>query len=129
MSAMSDPLPLQGQRLLLLEDEFALAVGLADLAVDLGADVIGPVACVADALALIGQLPELDAAILDVNLGRETSFAVADALLARAVPFLFATANDRLALPERFAQVPLCRKPFGVQTFRQALCDCLGASA
>ena len=112
---------LRGLRVLLVEDHFPLAVNLADVAVQSGADVIGPVATVADALHLIERMPEIDAAVLDIHLQHETSFPVADALRARNVPFFFATAHDHTALPERFGDVPVCTKPFGLQRFRAAL--------
>ena len=113
--------PLHGMRLLLVEDHYALATNLADVAVQAGADVIGPVATVADALQLIEALPELDAAVLDVHLREETSYPVADALRARRVPFCFASAQDRAHMPERFRDAPLCQKPFGLAGFRDAL--------
>lgn len=112
---------IEGLRLLLVEDEYVLAVGLSDTLTDLGADVLGPVATVSDALALIGAVPEIDAAILDVNIGNEVVYPVADALTERGVPFFFATANSRADLPERFHAVGLCQKPFNVEEFRRAL--------
>lgn len=118
---------LDGLHLLLVEDEFVLALGIADVLVDAGADVLGPVGAVDDALRLVEQIPEIDAAVLDVNLAGETIYPVADALLTRNVPFLFATANERAQLPARFAGVPLCRKPFDAATIRGALDDLLTA--
>ena len=112
---------LRGLHLLLVEDEFLLALGLAEAASDLGAEVFGPVASVDDALALVDKLPELDAAILDVNLGDSTIYPVADALRARGVPFVFSTATDLAALPERFRDVTVCRKPFDFTTFQGVL--------
>ena len=93
---MSPQSPLNGMRLLLVEDYFPLAANLADIAAPSGADVIGPVATVADALQLIEQVPELDAAVLDINLREETSYPVADALRARNVPFFFSTHDEKL---------------------------------
>ena len=95
--------------------------GLVDALADLGAVVVGPVATVEDALTLVERVPEIDGAVLDVNLGREVAYPVADALLARGVPFLFATANDRADIPERFAHVVVCRKPFRAEAFRDAV--------
>lgn len=112
---------IEGLRLLLVEDEFVLAIGLAEALGDLGAVVLGPVTTVEDALALVERVPEIDAAVLDVNLGQQVVYPVADALLARRIPFLFATANDATTLPERFARVPVCRKPFGVRHFHDAV--------
>ncbi|HZX80836.1 MAG TPA: response regulator [Lysobacter sp.] len=112
---------IEGLRLLLVEDEYVLALGLADVLGDLGAIVLGPVATVDDALALVERVPEIDGAVLDVNLGQEVAYPVADALIARGIPFLFATANDRTRLPERFSRVAVCQKPFEVEAFRQAV--------
>lgn len=112
---------IEGLRLLLVEDEFVLALGLSDTLGDMGALVVGPVATVEDALALVERMPEIDGAILDVNLGHEVAYPVADALLARGIPFLFATANDRTRLPERFAGIAVCHKPFDVAAFREAV--------
>jgi CheY-like chemotaxis protein len=112
---------LRGLHLLLVEDEYLLALGLAEVAGDLGAEVFGPVASVEDALALVHELPELDAAILDINLGNATIYPVADALRARDVPFFFSTASGDADLPERFRDVPVCHKPFDATAFRTAL--------
>lgn len=121
VDAAEAALPLEGVRLMLVEDEFVLALGLSDTLTDLGADVVGPVASVEDALALVRELPEIDAAVLDVNLGHEAVYPVADALIARDVPFVFATANDPDRLPERFRGIRVCRKPFDVAEFHAAL--------
>ena len=54
-----------------------------------------------------------DLAILDVNLGNETSALIADELVRRGIPFAFATGySDRLLIPEQFATAPVIRKPF-----------------
>ncbi|MGY3266894.1 response regulator [Lysobacter sp. HA35] len=112
---------IEGLRLLLVEDEYVLALGLADALGDMGAVVLGPVTTVEDALGLVERVPEIDAAVLDVNLGQQVVYPVADALTARGIPFLFATANEPAALPERFARIPVCRKPFKVDAFRDAV--------
>ncbi|GAB6194768.1 response regulator [Lysobacter xanthus] len=112
---------IEGLRLLLVEDEFVLALGLSDVLGDAGAVVLGPVATVEDALALVERVPEMDGAVLDVNLGDEVVYPVADALTARGIPFLFSTANDPGRLPERFARVPVCRKPFEIDTIHAAV--------
>ena len=120
---------IKGLRILLVEDELVLALGVADTLGDLGAVVVGPVATVEDALALVQRVPEIDGAVLDVNLGREVAYPVADALSARGIPFLFATANERAKLPERFADASICRKPFPAATFFDAIAALAGASA
>ncbi|WP_456998735.1 response regulator [Lysobacter sp. HA18] len=78
---------------------------------DLGAEIVGPVGSVEAALKLIADAPEIDAAILDVNLGGEAVYPIADALAARDVPFVFASGYEREALPERYRSVDVCAKP------------------
>lgn len=112
---------IEGVRLLLVEDEFLLALCLSDLLEDLGAQVLGPVACVADAVDVIQQAPEIDGAILDINLGGEVVFPVADLLRMRNVPFAFASGFDPDLLPARFRDVPMCRKPIDEAAVRAAL--------
>jgi CheY-like chemotaxis protein len=102
---------LAGIRVLLVEDEMLVAWLLQDMLADLGCAVVGPAARVAQALAMI-DAQTFDAAVLDVNLNGQTSYAVADALVARGVPFVFSTgyAKDRLAEPYR--SLTVLQKPF-----------------
>lgn len=109
------------RRLLLVEDEYVFAVCLSDLLEALGVQVLGPVACVSDALQLIEQAPEIDGAILDINLGGEVVYPVADALLRHRVPFVFASAQERDRMPVRFAGIELCTKPTSVHEVRAML--------
>lgn len=112
---------IEGLRLLLVEDQYLLALQLADVLEDAGVQVLGPVACVADALELIDKAPEIDAAILDVNLAGEAVFAVADELRARRVPFAFATGYDPQLMPPRFRDVEVCQKPIDGASVRNAV--------
>lgn len=102
---------LEGMRILVVEDEYLLADDLRDALTEAGAEVLGPVPSIDDAQALIVSEPEIDAAVLDINLRGEMVFPVADALRARGVPFTFATGYDEWALPERFAGAPRVEKP------------------
>ncbi len=53
-----------------------------------------------------------DVAVLDFNLGSETSEEVADDLIEQRVPFVFATGyGDNVMIPERFRHIPIVRKP------------------
>jgi CheY-like chemotaxis protein len=102
---------LRGRRVLVVEDEYMLA---EDLRADLerqGAEVMGPVASVADALELLRQGPAPTMAILDINLGGEMVYPVGDALRTRGVPFLFATGYDPWSIPEAYRDVPRAEKP------------------
>jgi DNA-binding LytR/AlgR family response regulator len=103
---------LTGRRLLIAEDEYMIAYDIAEFFKDAGAEVIGPVGSVKDALALIAnEGARLDGALLDVNLRNDKVYPVADALSAAGVPFVFATGYDAHAIPEVYASVPRISKP------------------
>ena len=102
---------LSGCRVLVVEDEYYLADDLRRAARALGAEVIGPAPTRERALGLVDESKRIDLAVLDVNLRGETAYAVADALEARGVPFVFATGYDEGTVPDRFAGVPCWTKP------------------
>ena len=103
---------LQGRRILVVEDEALVAMLVEDALLDAGCSVVGPVATVAEALALLeqGEMPE--AAVLDLNLAGETSTPVADALTRRGVPFVVATGYGAAGLPPEHRDVPVLAKPY-----------------
>lgn len=108
-------------RVLVVEDEYLLANELAMELADEGAVVLGPVPSVERALALLEDEVPPDGAILDVNLGGEAVFPLADVLIDRGVPLIFATGYDASALPERFAHVSRCEKPINMRRITAAL--------
>ena len=112
---------LSGCRVLVVEDEYMLADELRSELLDAGADAIGPVASVEQAIDLIARDEMIDAAILDVNLGGEFAYPVADLLLERGIPFVFATGYDLADTPPRFANVVRCEKPINIRSVAQAL--------
>ena len=106
------PPPLHGRRLLVVEDEYMIAMDMAQALEDLGAEVVGPAASVEDALLLVREEGgRLDAALLDINLQDRRVFPVADALAERGVPFVFATGYDAAVIPTPHAATPRCEKP------------------
>lgn len=98
------------RRILVVEDEYIIAVDLADALAESGIEVVGPVGNVARALAVI-EVEPLDGAILDINLAGDAVYPVADALRARFIPFVFATGYDRSAIASGYETVPRCEKP------------------
>jgi CheY-like chemotaxis protein len=99
------------RRILVVEDKYFIAEELREALDRLGATMVGPAPTGEKALALLTAEP-IDAAVLDINLRGEMSFAVADALEERGIPFVFATGYDRAAVPERYRNVPHWAKPF-----------------
>ena len=110
-----------GRRVLLVEDEYFIADDLVRLFEANGAEVIGPVATVDGALDLIAATDRLGGAVLDVNLQGEMAYPVADALVARGVPFVFATGYDEASIPASYAHITRCEKPVDPEKIAQAL--------
>lgn len=118
---------LRGRNVLLVEDNMIIAMDGEDALRDLGADV-STVASVGRAHEAI-LVQSIDLAVLDFNLGHETSLPVADLLTQKGIPFLFATGyGDGLELPERFAHIVLVKKPYSGTTLAQALGPMIAAS-
>ncbi len=99
------------ERVVLVEDEPLLMMVLEDVLEQLGYRLAGSAARLDEALALVAT-DAFDAAVLDVNLGGEASFPVADLLLERGIPFVFTTGYGAAGIPEKYASVPLLAKPF-----------------
>lgn len=112
---------LAGRNFLVVEDEYLLADDIASRFRSEGAEVVGPAASVDDALDLLDAGAAVDGAVLDLNLQGEKAFPVADLLVQRNVPFVFATGYDSSAIPERFAGVTRCEKPVDPATVIRAL--------
>lgn len=110
-----------GRRVLVVEDDFVIAMDMAAGLSDAGGVVSGPVATVADARALLDAGEAIDGAVLDVNLGGETVFSLAAMLRQRGIPMVFATGYDRGAIPAEFGDVPICEKPMDIGTCARLL--------
>ncbi|RVT96343.1 response regulator [Rhodovarius crocodyli] len=97
-------------RVLVVEDEPLVAMLLEDALLDAGAEVLGPVGTVADALAMLEQLP--DVALLDLRLGRDSAVPVADDMVVRGIPFAVMSGDVGGNLPVRHHPAPALAKPF-----------------
>ncbi|MCR0983841.1 response regulator [Roseomonas populi] len=112
---------LTGRRVIVVEDDYLIADEMRELLEDSGAEVVGPAPTVQDALNLLGRPGAIDGAVLDVNLRGEPSYGVADALLARGVPFVFVTGYGSGVIPQRYAGGGRCEKPVGIEAITRAL--------
>ncbi len=99
------------RRILVVEDEALVAMLVEDALEDAGFGVIGPVRSVAQALEAL-EMEAPDAAVLDLNLAGENSVAVADALVARGIPFVVATGYGAAGLPATHRQALVLPKPY-----------------
>jgi DNA-binding response OmpR family regulator len=102
---------LAGWRILVVEDEYFIADDLRRALDERGAKVVGPVPDLAAGLDL-ARREALDAAVIDVNLGGEMSFPIADLLRRRGVPFLFSTGYDDATLSAAYPGIRRIEKPF-----------------
>jgi CheY-like chemotaxis protein len=100
--------------MLIVEDEAMVAMLVEDMLSDLGCEVVDIVASVEQGLLLLATAGGgIEAAILDVNLGGEKVFPIADALVKLGIPFVFATGYGRAGIEPRFSDRPVLAKPFG----------------
>jgi CheY-like chemotaxis protein len=118
------PADLRGLRILVVEDEFLVSLDLEAMLRELGGEVVGPLGSLDRAVA-VAREAALDVALLDVNVGGQTVTPVADALAARAVPFVFCTGYDAASLPARHAAVPILMKPCQAHELKSALLGAL----
>jgi two-component sensor histidine kinase/CheY-like chemotaxis protein len=110
-ATISRPASIEAKVFAVIEDEPLIAMNIAMLLEQAGAQVAGPAATVSDALDLIAK-NELDGALLDANLRGQPAGEIAAALTRKAIPFVFVTGYGREVLPRSFARAPMLKKPF-----------------
>jgi CheY-like chemotaxis protein len=114
------------KRVLIVEDELMIRMLLEDMLAELGYAVAASATRLDEALS-IASSGDFDVAILDVNLEGQPSSPVADVLVARGTPFLFATGYGQRGLPEHYRNQPTLKKPFQMESLRRMLHDVLQA--
>lgn len=101
----------EARRVLIVEDEMIVALFIEDLLTDLGHRVTATVSRMEEAMAL-AEGDDFDLAILDVHLHGQPVFPLAERLLARGIPFVFATGYGIRGVPEHLRGAPTLQKPF-----------------
>ena len=112
---------LQGARVLVLEDETLVSMMVEDMLMDLGCEIIGPFARLDQAMTFVDGGAPIDLALLDVNLGGERSFPLAEKLSGKSIPFVFTTGYDESGMPDQWRGRPSLRKPFMMNEMALAL--------
>jgi CheY-like chemotaxis protein len=115
---------LTGQRVLVVEDEWVVAAELETELTDMGCHVVGPVPSVREALDIL-ERQTVDVALVDIGLGEETGYPVADALRAGDVPIVFLTGYSAMALAPEFRDVRCLQKPAAAKRLAAALAAAL----
>jgi DNA-binding response OmpR family regulator len=114
----------QRPRVLVVEDETLVAIEVAHAVTEAGFDVLGPARNVQGALELLNR-SSCDAAVLDINLGRETSEAIAIALTANKTPFVTLSGYSSEQQHPAFAGAPALKKPLRLQFLVEELKKCI----
>jgi light-regulated signal transduction histidine kinase (bacteriophytochrome) len=113
---------------LLVEDSLIIAMDAEDILIRLGAERVQTAASVGAAMIEIDASPP-KLAVLDVNLGAETSLPVADRLRAMGVPYIFASGyGEQARLPDTHADVAMIQKPYTIESVARALADLMAAA-
>lgn len=115
-------------RVLVVEDEYILAMTIVDEIEDHNGVVLGPITTLRQGLDALDDL-EPDACILNIRLGPNMVYELADRLLERDIPFIFASGESRDSIPERFSNIPLHMKPIDMVKAAAGLLRSSGATA
>jgi light-regulated signal transduction histidine kinase (bacteriophytochrome) len=121
-SAGAPPEPVvDGETVLLVEDSLIIALDAEDVLKRLGAQHV-PTAGTVDAALQAIETSRPTVAVLDINLGDRNSFPVADRLLERGIPFLFASGyGEQAQLPAAHVDRLVVQKPFTLENLARAL--------
>jgi CheY-like chemotaxis protein len=118
-------LRLQDLEFLLVEDQMLIAADVEAMLADHGIDKVTTTPSAADAFRKLKDFT-FDVAILDVNLGSGTSLPIAEELIRRNIPFVFATGySDKAIIPASFS-APVVRKPYEAAALISAVTKVLG---
>ena len=109
-----------GKRVLVVEDEMMIRMLLEGMLTDLGHTVAAEAGGIDDAVAL-AKKGAFDVAVLDVNLNGHQVTPVAEILLERGVPFIFASGYGQRGVPEAYRAIPTLQKPFQTDALAQAI--------
>ena len=116
----AEPTRHSGRRVLLVEDEVMVAMYIEDILGDLGCSVIGVAINLEQGLAL-AHSANFDFAVLDINLGGQMSFPVADLLRQRNIRFLFISGYTSDALVEEYRNEVRLQKPIRIPDLTDAI--------
>jgi len=118
---------LSNRKVLVVEDEMMIAMLIEDMLDEFGCKLVGPATNVPRALELIGK-ESIAVAVLDLNLDGKDTYAIADALQRKNVPFIFATGYGSTGLRQEYGNRPVLPKPFQARDLEAALTEALNGS-
>lgn len=116
---------MKGLRVFVVEDESLVAMQLEDMLLDLGCEVIGPAMRLKAALEMIERGIEADVAILDVNLGGEKIYPVAERLRDLGIRIVFATGYGKSGVDEEWQESAIVQKPYTSAQIESSVAEAL----
>lgn len=120
---MADASTVRGaRRVLVVEDEVIVGMLVEDMLQELGYEVVALSTHLDQAIEL-ALSSNIDFAVLDLNLNGQPSYAVADVLRRRGLPFIFATGYGAKVLVPPYVGTPTLQKPFHLDDLRRILAD------
>jgi CheY-like chemotaxis protein len=115
---------LSGRRILLVEDSPVVSTFAQEVLEELGCITVGPAANMATARELAESEP-VDAAIIDVRIRGEKSFAICEILADRGVPFVLTSGYADWTMPAKWQDILQLPKPYKTADVEVALLQLL----
>lgn len=114
--------PMAGLKVLIVEDEGAIALLMEDMLMELGCEIAGSAARVETAMEMIESCP-IDLAILDLNIAGKSAYPLAEALAGRNIGFLFSTGYGGVGIKDDYQDRLVLQKPFTQRDLKAALLE------
>ena len=108
------------KRVLVVEDELMIRMLLEGMLTDIGHSMVAEAGRIEEALTLAKEA-EFDIAVLDVNLHGKPITPVVEVLVARGLPFVFASGFGQQGVPEPYRDSPTLQKPFQSEALAKAI--------
>jgi len=110
--AADDNSPLNGLRVLVVEDEFLIALDIDRILESVGVQQVLTAGRIDEALRILSDDQPINAAVLDLKLDKDSTLPVAEKLQALGIPFVFLTGSPEAAQTRGFPRAPVVAKPF-----------------
>jgi hypothetical protein len=121
-------MPLKGQRILVVEDNFLIALDIESVIYGHGGKVAAKAATL-NAAMKHAEIPGLTAAILDSRLGADDVSPIAEKLAGLGIPFIFYTGRTFAEIAEAWPNTPVVLKPASPAALVRGLESCLNTGA